>query len=227
MNELIRQILAAVHALIKREIPRLTDTNQWATVTQASPLRIRFDGQDDPLEATPGKLTAALIVGDRVSVRHRMGQNPLITGVAGGAGSGQREFQTLFDATAAGLPVGSQVWVRSESQGYVRVGAGFVRALVDDYSTGTLTPAVVTGTISWQRDGRVVMVRYDLTGVVGSDSEIVALPASIRPTALTPATEFQYGVTDNNPAYLSRVSLRIPGQIGTTRRVGIITYMVG
>ena len=71
------------------------------------------------------------------------------------------------------------------------------------------------------------MIRYDLTGAVTADLEVVALPASISPTALTPATEYQYGVTGNNPAYLSSVGLRIPGQTGTTRRVGTITYMLG
>ena len=218
-------MVQSIKRLVAREVREHLPRWRWGTITSITPLTVTLDAQQGTLTGI-SSVVSGLIIGDRVHVLTWKDRSTII-GVAGGAGSGQREFQTLFDATAAGLPVGSQVWVRSESQGYVRVGAGFVRALVDDYSTGTLTPAVVTGTISWQRDGRVVMVRYDLTGAVGSDSEIVALPASIRPPAITPATEYQYGAIGNNPAYLSRVSLRIPGQIGTTRRVGVITYMVG
>lgn len=41
----------------------------WATVTQASPLRIRLDGDTDPLDMTPQSLTGALRIGDRVWVQ--------------------------------------------------------------------------------------------------------------------------------------------------------------
>ena len=71
------------------------------------------------------------------------------------------------------------------------------------------------------------MIRYDLTGAVTTDIEVVALPTEIRPSALTPAAEYLYGGIGNNPAYLSSSSLRIPSQIGTTRRVGTFTYLLG
>ena len=41
---------------------------RWATVTGAGPLVIRFDGEDDPVEATPDTLVSGLQVGDRVRV---------------------------------------------------------------------------------------------------------------------------------------------------------------
>lgn len=39
---------------------------RWATVTQASPLRVRLDGDAAPLDLTPDSLTTGLLVGDRV-----------------------------------------------------------------------------------------------------------------------------------------------------------------
>ena len=38
----------------------------WATVTQTDPLRIRLDGDDDPLPFTPSSPIAGLSVGSRV-----------------------------------------------------------------------------------------------------------------------------------------------------------------
>lgn len=40
----------------------------WATVTAASPLRVRLDGRTAPLDITPDTLAAGLAVGDRVLV---------------------------------------------------------------------------------------------------------------------------------------------------------------
>jgi hypothetical protein len=42
------------------------DSWRWATVTQASPLRVRLDGDADPLDLTPDTLTTDLLVADRV-----------------------------------------------------------------------------------------------------------------------------------------------------------------
>lgn len=41
----------------------------WATVTQASPLRIRLDGELEPLGITPDTLINGLVVNDRVWVQ--------------------------------------------------------------------------------------------------------------------------------------------------------------
>lgn len=40
----------------------------WATVTQASPLRIKIDGESTALPFTPDKLVTGLILNDRVLV---------------------------------------------------------------------------------------------------------------------------------------------------------------
>lgn len=44
---------------------------RWATVTQASPLRVRFDGETTAPDVTPDALTAGLAVGDRVLCYHK------------------------------------------------------------------------------------------------------------------------------------------------------------
>ena len=44
------------------------DVHVWATVTQASPLRIRLDGETTPLPFTPDKLVTGLVLNDRVLV---------------------------------------------------------------------------------------------------------------------------------------------------------------
>lgn len=46
----------------------------WAAVTQESPLRVRVDGETDPLPVTPSTLVAGLIVGDRVWCQLEAGQ---------------------------------------------------------------------------------------------------------------------------------------------------------
>lgn len=44
------------------------DVSQWAVVTQASPLRIKLDGESTALPFTPDSLVKGLLVGDRVRV---------------------------------------------------------------------------------------------------------------------------------------------------------------
>lgn len=44
------------------------DTYRWATVTGIGPLRIRLDGEEDPLQATPAAI-CPLSLGDRVWVQ--------------------------------------------------------------------------------------------------------------------------------------------------------------
>lgn len=57
----------------------------WATVTQASPLRVRLDGLVDPQPTTPQSLVASglLTVGKRVWVQV-YGKRLIIIGVNGG-----------------------------------------------------------------------------------------------------------------------------------------------
>ena len=60
-----------------------TDTWTWATVTQASPLRIKVDGDTTPLDATTGDLVGSLAVDDRVRV-HLHSDGIIVTGLQGG-----------------------------------------------------------------------------------------------------------------------------------------------
>ena len=61
----------------------MTDTWTWATVTQASPLRIKVDGDTSALDATTGDLVGSLAVDDRVRV-HLHSDGIIATGVQGG-----------------------------------------------------------------------------------------------------------------------------------------------
>lgn len=56
---------------------------KWATVTEASPLRIRLDGDEAALLGTPMTMLSGLVVGDRVRVELQ-GTMAVITGRAGG-----------------------------------------------------------------------------------------------------------------------------------------------
>jgi len=61
----------------------VTDTWTWATVTQASPLRIKVDGDTTALDATTDDLVGSLAVDDRVRV-HLHSDGIIVTGVQGG-----------------------------------------------------------------------------------------------------------------------------------------------
>ncbi|MGV3564220.1 MAG: hypothetical protein ACO1ON_13160 [Nocardioides sp.] len=52
--------------LLLPSAPPPPDPWQWATVTQASPLRVRLDGEPNPLPVTPESLVQGLVVGQRV-----------------------------------------------------------------------------------------------------------------------------------------------------------------
>ena len=61
----------------------MTDTWTWATVTQASPLRIKVDGDTTALDATTDNLVGSLAVDDRVRV-HLHSDGIIVAGVQGG-----------------------------------------------------------------------------------------------------------------------------------------------
>jgi len=61
----------------------MTDTWTWATVTQASPLRIKVDGDTTALDATTDNLVGSLAVDDRVRV-HLHSDGIIVTGIQGG-----------------------------------------------------------------------------------------------------------------------------------------------
>lgn len=55
-------------ALLVPKEPFGPDVHAWATVTQTTPLRIRLDGETDPIPWTPDTLVAGLVLGNRVLV---------------------------------------------------------------------------------------------------------------------------------------------------------------
>jgi len=61
----------------------MTGTWTWATVTQATPLRIKVDGDTTQLDATTDNLVGSLAVDDRVRV-HLHSDGIIVTGVQGG-----------------------------------------------------------------------------------------------------------------------------------------------
>jgi len=61
----------------------VTDTWTWATVTQATPLRIKVDGDTSALDATTDNLVGSLAVDDRVRV-HLHADGIIVTGLQGG-----------------------------------------------------------------------------------------------------------------------------------------------
>ena len=61
----------------------MTDTWTWATVTQATPLRIKVDGDTTALDATTDNLVGSLAVLDRVRV-HLHSDGIIVTGIQGG-----------------------------------------------------------------------------------------------------------------------------------------------
>jgi hypothetical protein len=63
--------------LVPREKSNVQDIHSWATVTQASPLRIKLDGETDPLPFTPDKIVSGLVLSDRVLVLLMANTNPL------------------------------------------------------------------------------------------------------------------------------------------------------
>lgn len=124
-NQMVNKILMVVHDLIRREVPKLAPPLRWATVQTTNPLRIKFDGPGGDLDAKPDETVGLMVPGDRVTVHHKNGDTPIITGVSGGAGTGIRSFPTLAAATAANLPPGVMVLVSSENQHYMRLASGF------------------------------------------------------------------------------------------------------
>lgn len=69
-----------------RKITPLLPTTMWATVTTASPLRIRPDTADEPWPIAPIDLVGGLAEGDRVRVTIRSGQAYIDHKLGGGSG---------------------------------------------------------------------------------------------------------------------------------------------
>lgn len=75
-----------------------TERWTWATVTQASPLRIRLDGESAALSITPENLAGALVAGERVWVQVS-GRRTLVVARAGGMGVPTGTVQMFMGTT--------------------------------------------------------------------------------------------------------------------------------
>lgn len=71
------QALKAENARLRRRVTELRP--RFATVTQASPLRIRLDGETSALDITPEATVTGLVVDDRV-VAQTVDGRPTVTG---------------------------------------------------------------------------------------------------------------------------------------------------
>lgn len=60
------------------------DRWRWGTIWSLDPLRVRLDGDTEPLNGTPSRLVTYLAIGSRVYVHVRQGRTPVIVGVSGG-----------------------------------------------------------------------------------------------------------------------------------------------
>lgn len=104
---------------------------RWATVTQQSPLRIRLDGETDPLPVTPDTLltTERMAVGDRVWVQ-LYGRRVVVVGRANALAA--PELPTGVDLnnyTTPGVYVQSQTADASGGTNYPRAIAGVLEVI--------------------------------------------------------------------------------------------------
>ena len=134
------------------------NSERWATVTQASPLRVRLDGDTTAPAVTPETLVNGLEVNDRVRVQ-LSDSRMLVTGRAGGT-------------VAASIDIGlMSIWTSSGSipAKYVEAGTTPLRSahpdLFDHYNPllGTFTFGITNDRINIDVDGLVVGQRVWFT----------------------------------------------------------------
>ena len=126
----------------------MTDTWTWATVTQASPLRIKVDGDTTALDATTDNLVGSLAVDDRVRV-HLHSDGIIVTGIQGG---GNRSNPNLL--------INSNFMVNQEgrvSGSSIADGAYFL----DGWKNST---GAVTSIITWADSGGVRTLTLGIPG---------------------------------------------------------------
>ena len=122
-----RAILAAAH---QRAVEADRDGRtvvRWATVVSLAPLRVRYDGESAPSNATPS-LVGSVREGDRVLVV-KQGVSPVIIGGSGGGDTGWLDlpYAEGFTATTVGQLAyrreGSRVWIRGGAYGTFTAGS--------------------------------------------------------------------------------------------------------
>jgi len=164
----------------------MTDTWTWATVTQATPLRIKVDGDTTALDATTDDLVGSLAVDDRVRV-HLHSDGIIVTGLQGG---GNRSNPNLL--------INSDFAINQEgtaSGAAISTGAYFL--------DGWFAPAYqAPGLVSWADTGGVRTLTLgsgDTPGYADQIVETSSLPAGTYAVSWEGATQLY--IFALNPVY--------------------------
>ena len=140
----------------------MTDTWTWATVTQATPLRIKVDGDTAALDATTGDLVGSLAVDDRVRF-HLHADGIIVTGLQGGAGGGGTPEATAATANTLAL---------RDGDGQLKAADGVA---ADDVATvAQLTIPSASTTVSG-----IVELATDAETATGTDATRAVTPAGL------------------------------------------------
>ena len=145
--------------LLVPRTPLTPDVHAWATVTQASPLRIRLDGESTPLPFAPDKLISGLLVGDRVLVLLRANLAPasrscrvLIEGKADPPTNNFLIYASAAARTAASTPAEGMLSYLLDAQRidryngsvWVPIGGQYIGEVSRTSSIGTFTTTETT-----------------------------------------------------------------------------------
>lgn len=100
---------------------------RWAYVTAINPVRIRYDGEADPVAGVPDVLVTELMVGDRVFCIRLFGRDIVL----GRGKGGMRRVALKSHLDAWSAPDGTIAYVSSENRHYVRSSGAWQIALED------------------------------------------------------------------------------------------------
>jgi len=162
----------------------MTDTWTWATVTQASPLRIKVDGDTSALDATTDDLVGSLAVDDRVRV-HLHADGIIVTGIQGG---GNRSNPNLL--------INSNFMVNQEGNT-----SGASVAYQGYFLDGWLNPSSPSTLITWADTGgvRTITIGGGGAGYAQQKVEATTLPAGTYTVSWEGTAKLYIWVL--NPAY--------------------------
>ena len=162
----------------------MTDTWTWATVTQATPLRIKVDGDTTALDATTDNLVGSLAVDDRVRV-HLHSDGIIVTGIQGG---GNRSNPNLL--------INSNFMVNQEgnTSGASVASGGY-------FLDGWLNPGGPSTLITWADTGgvRTITIGGGGAGYAQQKVEATTLPAGTYTVSWEGTAKLYIWVL--NPAY--------------------------
>lgn len=186
----------------------IPSTFNWATVTDDSPLTIRFDGQSDNLGITPDTLVdpASLAVNDRVWVQ-QWGKRVLILGVAAGTSAAATGAELLVTSKTSPTTFSGgtnivwgaadvnedTLWVRDGTNVYWTCQEAGVYGIKFFYATTGLTSGATRGILyaSWHGGGTTegrIIAPYNTLTASASTSMTVAMEPTDTIHALVQST---------------------------------------